>query len=306
MGGKAWCISEVQILIDYKNRPVKEYLHLLPKRNRKTIVVKRIELGIAYNCKELNAVCDFCGKKYHVANYKFKVNKNMFCSRKCCGNWKKENYKGEKGPFYGRKVTPEMIEKANESRRKTYELNPRKRKWNNNKLKLIIYFMKKGLSYYEIAEKFNVNKTTIISITRLYNLQKYYKAKYKHNSEGHIKLRKLLHNLFSFNKFKNEKYIKKIKQYIDIYDLTLNIAYEYNGIQHYIQKSTWNRKDEDFTLQQERDKRKYEWCKNNNIPLIIVRYNEELNQELIISKLKEQGINYEGVKNSSSFLFDQY
>lgn len=265
MGGKAWCISEIQTLIDYKYKSIKEYLYLLPLRNEDTIVAKRMELGITYNYKELNAVCDFCGKKYHVANYKFKINKNMFCSRECYINWKKENYKGEKTPFYGRKVTPQMIKKANESRRKTYELNPPKRKWDDNKLKLITYFMKIGLSYYEIAEIFNVNKTSIISIIRLYNLQKHYKAKYKHNSEGHKKLRKLLYNLFSFNNFKDEKYIKEIKQYIDIYDLTLNIAYEYNGIQHYVQKSTWNRKDEDFALQQERDKRKYEWCKNNNI-----------------------------------------
>lgn len=61
-------------------------------------------------------------------------------------------------------------------------------------------------------------------------------------------------------------------------------AIEYDGIQHY--KETWGAWSRNITLeqQQERDKRKNEWCLNNNIPLVRIPYweRDNINLEMLL------------------------
>lgn len=52
---------------------------------------------------------------------------------------------------------------------------------------------------------------------------------------------------------------------------------EYNGMQHYIEpEGKWK---ESFQYTQEYDKKKKEYCKKHNIPLIIIKYNQEYSVE---------------------------
>jgi hypothetical protein len=133
----------------------------------------------------------------------------------------------------------------------------------------------------------NLSSSQVSSAVQRYNLTYLYTAKYKHNSVGFIELMRILKEMFPDNDIVGEKYIKETKQFIDIFDETLSIAYEYNGIQHYQQKGTWNRSDKAWSLQLERDEKKKKWCDRNDIPLVVIRYDEDLNEDLIKNKLKE-------------------
>lgn len=58
------------------------------------------------------------------------------------------------------------------------------------------------------------------------------------------------------------------------FDFYVNNEYliEYNGVQHYKYNSSgWDTKEK-FELTQQRDQKKIQWCKDNNMPLIIIPY----------------------------------
>lgn len=61
---------------------------------------------------------------------------------------------------------------------------------------------------------------------------------------------------------------------------------EYNGLQHY-QPVDFFGGEKNFLDQQDRDKRKQNYCKNNNIPLFIIKYDEDIKERLeeIINEL---------------------
>lgn len=73
----------------------------------------------------------------------------------------------------------------------------------------------------------------------------------------------------------------------DFYLPQLNVLIEYNGAQHYKKNPVWYPTDEDFQAMQERDKYKIQWCKENNIPLIIIPYTEKINTDYIKELLKD-------------------
>lgn len=88
----------------------------------------------------------------------------------------------------------------------------------------------------------------------------------------------------------------KYKLKFDAYDVDNNIAFEYNGEQHYKPVDFANKgqkwAEEQFNINIIRDNIKIEYCKNNNIPLIIIPYWECNNMEcFIIEKLKTIGVN---------------
>ena len=71
---------------------------------------------------------------------------------------------------------------------------------------------------------------------------------------------------------------------VDFY-IELNEKYiiEFNGIQHYKKVPYFHRNEEAFKLQLWRDKQLEIWCKENNINLIIIRYNEINNIDKILT-----------------------
>lgn len=64
---------------------------------------------------------------------------------------------------------------------------------------------------------------------------------------------------------------------------------EYQGKQHYIQSKQWD-DIEDFQKRQKHDKIKYEYCLNNNIPLLILNHLSDLEKEIkdFYEKLEKQ------------------
>jgi hypothetical protein len=59
---------------------------------------------------------------------------------------------------------------------------------------------------------------------------------------------------------------------LDGYNEELNIAFEYNGVQHYKYNSHFHRTKDVFEQQLERDQRKYAICAKKNIKLCIIPY----------------------------------
>ena len=98
---------------------------------------------------------------------------------------------------------------------------------------------------------------------------------------GHIKslgekkiIEILSENNISFTKEKTFETCKNIRLLkFDFYLNDYNILIEYNGIQHYKTGSGWNNKEKQINTM-ENDKIKKEWCKLNDIPLIIIPYTD--------------------------------
>jgi hypothetical protein len=74
---------------------------------------------------------------------------------------------------------------------------------------------------------------------------------------------------FKFTKYKSS-WLGRLE--LDGYCKKLNIAFEYNGEQHYRQHKRFHKKYKDFLDQKNRDRRKTILCKQNNITLIKIPY----------------------------------
>ena len=104
-------------------------------------------------------------------------------------------------------------------------------------------------------------------------------------SKGELLIKNLLetYNInyksqYSFPDLKNKR-----KLYFDfgILNNKGNLEYllEYNGEQHYIYKKQFNMTEEEFLISQHRDKLKQDYCEKNNIPLYIIKYDEDINEK---------------------------
>ena len=102
-----------------------------------------------------------------------------------------------------------------------------------------------------------------------------------------------------FEKLFNEKFPKVHLPFmgrleLDGYCDKFNIAFEYQGIQHYEFNSFFHKSIQDFEKQKERDERKRKLCIQNNINLIEIscKYNYKNEEELIKyvrESIEEQG-----------------
>ena len=106
------------------------------------------------------------------------------------------------------------------------------------------------------------------------------------SSKGESEIRKTLNlNNIKFIpqfKFNNCKRINKLS--FDFYIPSKNMLIEFNGIQHYKALEFFGG-DKSFKLTQIRDAIKNEYCKNNNITLIIIKYDESIEKVLKNNKV---------------------
>lgn len=82
------------------------------------------------------------------------------------------------------------------------------------------------------------------------------------------------------------------KQSLDIFIPSLNVAFEYQGLQHYEAVDYFGGVASLLTSK-ERDKRKFELCKKNNIKLIYWNYDEDITFVVLKEKLNNIGISIE-------------
>ena len=86
------------------------------------------------------------------------------------------------------------------------------------------------------------------------------------------------------NFLKNPKTNRNLE--LDLYNDTLKIAIEYNGIQHYEYTERFHKTYGDFRRQQERDILKKQLCKDHGVFLIVVYYNCSEVYKYITARLK--------------------
>lgn len=84
---------------------------------------------------------------------------------------------------------------------------------------------------------------------------------------------------YKFNNCKN-----KLKLPFDFYLPDFNICIEFNGIQHYKVVEHFGGV-QGFNSRKINDKIKREYCLLNNIPLIIIKYNDNVGDKLTYSKV---------------------
>ena len=86
--------------------------------------------------------------------------------------------------------------------------------------------------------------------------------------------RKFFETIFNkeFPKEYGLPWLRQRKMHLDGYSRELNLAFEYQGKQHYVRIPYFHPTTEDFNLYQENDKYKRDMCKKNDINLIEIGY----------------------------------
>lgn len=81
---------------------------------------------------------------------------------------------------------------------------------------------------------------------------------------------------------------------LDLYCQELNLAFEYNGPQHYVFVKHFHKTEENLKKRQQDDLIKYELCKKNNIVLIIIPYTVSSNEmyDFVINELQKHKIKF--------------
>lgn len=105
-------------------------------------------------------------------------------------------------------------------------------------------------------------------------------------SKGEIKISEILNSKnIKFNteyKFNDLKYKYLLKFDFVIFDKeSIKYIIEYNGEQHYVFKKWMHKNYENFKISQKRDTLKLEYCKNNNYKLYTIRYDDDIENEIM-------------------------
>jgi hypothetical protein len=71
----------------------------------------------------INKECVFCGKTFSIKESELgnKKNRGKYCSRKCCDEHKKETYKGDKNPMFGKTISEETRQKKSDIMKKMWD-----------------------------------------------------------------------------------------------------------------------------------------------------------------------------------------
>ncbi len=96
----------------------------------------------------------------------------------------------------------------------------------------------------------------------------------RQRSELHLKARGLLKELFTNDSILEEVPLPGEKLYCDFYLPLRKLAIEVHGEQHYKYVSHFHGSIKEFIASKERDARKLEWFRLNNIQLLVLPYNE--------------------------------
>lgn len=156
------------------------------------------------------------------------------------------------------------------------------RRWTDKELETIQEMANSGNNtYLDIAIAVNATPGQI----RQTCTQRGWRSKIKRTmSYGNDKMISLLKKIFPNMTIEQEFHIGE-KLRLDAYIKKLNLGFEYDGIQHFRFTPIWHKTKADFIRAQEYDKRKNELCILRNITLIRIRYNEDLTEELLQSKI---------------------
>ena len=107
-------------------------------------------------------------------------------------------------------------------------------------------------------------------------------------SKGEIKVENyLIENNINFKpqySFPDLKNKRRLLFDFGVLDENNNLKYllEFNGEQHYKFDNHFHKTEEDFKKSKLRDNLKLDYCSKNNIPLFIIKYNEDIKEKMLI------------------------
>ena len=110
------------------------------------------------------------------------------------------------------------------------------------------------------------------------------KEKKKKSSRGQTALTAALQKLLPNQIIVNEYHIGE-RLRLDVYCPSYKIAAEFHGRQHFYYTKRFFDSRYDFEQAQKRDLRKIELCRENNIDLIVFRYNDDLSEQAVYDRL---------------------
>lgn len=110
------------------------------------------------------------------------------------------------------------------------------------------------------------------------------RRKNKKLSRGHAALFAMLQKLLPNEKVVVEHHIGE-RLMLDIYCPAYNLAIEFHGRQHFYFVEHFHKTLAGFRESQERDLRKEELCLDNGIVLVVFRYNDNLDEDVVLERL---------------------
>lgn len=208
-----------------------------------------------YNMKNYKNICLFCGKEF--SSYR---QEQQFCNKKCATCFQKES-----------NITLEQI--ANFVKEEDFQplLTDIQNHFSISSHKIYSLLNQNG---------FNSYKDFITAICG-----EYQEIKRSDVSNSALKCFDLIKEILEekyilekeFDNFTNPITNRKLR--FDCYFPLHNLIVEYNGIQHYKNVPFFHQNNNSLEYQQYKDSLKVDYCRNNNIKLVIVKYTDELTKE---------------------------
>ena len=107
-------------------------------------------------------------------------------------------------------------------------------------------------------------------------------------SKGAKKLLEIVQQIYPNHRIELEYNVaERGALFVDIYLPRLQIGFEYDGVQHFEYNEHFHSSRENFIQAKRRDAEKDQRCEEKGITLVRVAYNEDMNRELIVSKIEE-------------------
>lgn len=138
-------------------------------------------------------------------------------------------------------------------------------------------------SVAEIAKQMQVSSTFIMS--RIKDLDLGWVKRYKGNlSRGQGALTHILRKLLPGEEIRTEEPIGS-RLFLDIYCPKYNLGIEYHGRQHFEYVEHFHGDLQGFKESQQRDEKKMELCKDLGIVLVVFRYNDSLDEDIVYNRI---------------------
>lgn len=160
-----------------------------------------------------------------------------------------------------------------------------KRQFNDKEdgLFLIDLLFESDLTLSQIARELGYNFNELNKKINSLGLS-WVKEQKKKTSRGQAALTQTMKKLFPGQKIINEYHIgQRLK--IDVYCPEYKIGAEFHGRQHFYYTERFFESKYDFVQAQKRDEKKIELCEENNIDLVVFRYNDELTEQAVYDRL---------------------
>lgn len=151
----------------------------------------------------------------------------------------------------------------------------------NNRIKSLLFETNMSLS--AIAKELCMSYEDLDKIIKKIGLS-WAKDHRKKMSKGQTLLTNILIKLLPGEKIINEFHLgERLK--IDVYCPSYKLGLEYHGVQHFEYNNMFFDSREEFIEAQKRDERKVELCKEQNIVLVVFRYDDKLSEEAVYDRV---------------------